>query len=79
MEVISLTPTYAVVYLLTNALYLRNPERRFLILLDNLFVNFALIHYLFNVNVAVIDTTRKNAKGMAQALLNAKTANRSLI
>jgi hypothetical protein len=65
MKVVSLTPTYAVVYLLINTLHLRNLERHFLILLDNLFVNLAFIHYLLNVNVAVINTIRKNAKGMA--------------
>jgi hypothetical protein len=79
MEIVSLAPTYAIIYLLTNTLHLRNPERRFLILLDNLFVNLAFIHCLLNVNVAVIDTIRKNAKGMTQALLDAKTANRSLV
>jgi uncharacterized membrane protein len=54
-----------VIYLLTNTLHLRNLERRFLALLDNLFVNLAFIYCLFNVNVAVIGTIRKNAKGMA--------------
>jgi hypothetical protein len=79
MKVVSLAPTYAVIYLLANALHLRNPERHFLALLDNLFVNLALIHCLLNVDVAIIGTTRKNAKGMAQTLLDAKTANRSLV
>jgi multisubunit Na+/H+ antiporter MnhE subunit len=79
MKVVSLTPTYAVIYLFTNTLHLRNPERHFLALLNNLFVNLAFIHCLLNVNVAVIDIIRKNAKGMTQALLDAKTANRSLV
>ena len=74
-----LVPTFQVPYLLIQALRKRHPERQFLVILDNLFLNVETAHALMAINVAALGTTRKNAKGIPKPLLDAKNAGQSLV
>ena len=74
-----LAPTFQVPYILLHKLVLRHPGRPFLAILDNLFLNVDLAHALMVINVGCLGTTRKNAVGIPQPLLDAKDACQSLI
>ena len=58
---------------------LRHPEQHYLVFLDNLFLNVEVAHCLPEIGFAVMGTTRKNASGVLNCLVEAKSANRSLV
>ena len=79
LKPVSLAPTYQVPLLLCQHLHELHPDRKFLVFLDNLFLNVNLAHALLAINIACMGTTRKNATGVPEAITKAKEENRLLV
>ena len=76
---VRLAPTFALVVRLAQRLRQIHSERVFCIFLDNLFLNINVAHALLALNVLCTGTTRKNAYGMPQWLIDLKEHNRGLV
>ena len=74
-----LAPTFAVVIILARDLRAAFPIQKFHLFLDNLFLNVPMVHCLLHLNILCTGTTRKNATGIPEWLVELKDQNRTLI
>ena len=63
---------------LCRELRLKHPHTKYVVFLDNLFLNVSVAHALLKFDIGCMGTTRKNAEGLPSDLLEAKAANRVL-
>ena len=69
---IQLAPQFQVPIVLCQQVRTLHPEQQYLVFLDNLFLNIHIAHCLLAIGFAVMGTTRKNAAGIPDALLEVK-------
>ena len=68
LEPVHLAPTQQVPLVLCEQVRQFYPVQRFLVFLDNLFLNINVAHCLYAINFAVIGTTCKNAANLPDSL-----------
>jgi Transposase IS4 len=78
-EKVTLAPTFALILRFAQRLRARYPDRIFCYFLDNLFLNVDVAQCLLQMRFACMGTTRKNAAGVPQWLINVKKHNRGLV
>jgi hypothetical protein len=74
-----LVPTFAVVISLARTLCAVYPGKNYHFFLDNLFLNISVALALLELGILCTGTTRKNATGVPNWLVELKTRNRSLL
>ena len=65
---VPLADTFQVPVVLCQELKIRYPHQNYVAFLDNLFLNVPVAYTLQKIGVGVMGTTRKNAKGVLEAL-----------
>jgi hypothetical protein len=76
---IYLAPTFAVVLVIARLLREVYPDQPFHFFLDNLFLNVPVARALLFLSILCIGTTRKNALGFPDWLVNIKNKNTALV
>ena len=75
---VMLAPTQQVPVTLCQELRQYNPHTKYVVYIDNLFLNVPLIHVLLQLNIGCTGTTRKNATGILGALCDIKELNQAM-
>ena len=78
-EGVMLADTFTVPVMLCQRLVDRLPHRKWVVFLDNLFLNVPVAHVLLNFFIGVMGTTRKNAAGVPPQLIALKDRNTPML
>ncbi|OQU98151.1 hypothetical protein CLAIMM_03976 [Cladophialophora immunda] len=76
---IMLSETFQVPVVLLRRLKDRYPHTKWLVFLDNLFLNLDVAHALLALDIGVMGTIRKNSKGFPEKLITIKDLNQVLV
>ena len=75
---VNIAPTRLIPIRLYQKLRARNPYTKYVVILDNLFLNVSVAYVLLKYDIGYLGTTRKNVDGILSELLDAKNHNKLL-